>query len=110
MSLDADRIRKAVAAAQAAGWRIDQGTYVRGSLKCCCPLGAFIVERDGNAARLEWITGDEVGVVAAALGVDVATCESFACGFDNEESTTVDREAWDLGAAFRRELLGGAAS
>lgn len=61
------------------GWSIEPGMWVSIKQKCCCPLGAIVVDKCGND-RFAMIEADQT--LPLLLGMMSDEIYSFADGFD----------------------------
>lgn len=108
------KIRQSVQSAVEAGIKIEpnywgaftittDGTH-KLMAKCCCPLSTLIIDQKYE----DYNTVSYYQIVSDIIGQNQDWVFSFTLGFDKKDTVEVeflDQEAYNLGAAFRKEIL-----
>lgn len=102
--MDIDSLREeidnSIASVQRLGWTIRAGMWVSPRDKCCCPLGAIVVDEFGPDAKNRFYSCDTL--VPEMLGLDREETYSFADGFDFQGYDNKKHvfKFWNLGREY----------
>lgn len=105
MDLIREEIDSAIAYAKQVGYTIKPGMWVGTRDKCCCPLGACIVEAYGIDNRSAATTAELS--LPGLLSISKEEMYSFADGFDGQyyKPNLHSRTFFELGKEYRKKYV-----